>query len=125
MASAVPTTSLDRAPLTARGARVPDLLTADEYSSLAHTLGLTLRESEVLTAALYDEGRAAVGRRLKMSEQTVHVHFGHIFQKLRVRSVAQAISVAFAAYVELKLVSDLPARAGDTLLALGNTGNGR
>ena len=83
------------------GARVPDLLSADEWARLVRSLELTPREAEVLRAAFYVASRGAIARRVGISEDTVHGHCRHIFGKLRVGSIAQAISVALAAHLEL------------------------
>jgi DNA-binding NarL/FixJ family response regulator len=56
---------------------------------------LSTREREVLrnVALGYENGEIAA--RLYVSEATVRTHMGHIFSKLRVRSRAQAIVVAY------------------------------
>jgi DNA-binding NarL/FixJ family response regulator len=61
----------------------------------ASTVPLTPREREVLR--LLAEGLAAdeVAKRLFISKKTVGTHIEHIFTKLRVRSRAQAIAVAY------------------------------
>ncbi len=57
--------------------------------------GLTPRELEVLRHLADGLGQAAIAQRLVISPKTVGTHIEHIFQKLGVRSRAQAVAAAF------------------------------
>lgn len=88
-------------PATSAGARAPDLLSAEQWSRLVRALGLTQREAGLLRAACYDERQRAIADDLGIAEYTVHTHWHNIFSKLGVHSVASALSVVFAAHLEL------------------------
>jgi DNA-binding CsgD family transcriptional regulator/tetratricopeptide (TPR) repeat protein len=59
--------------------------------------GLTDREREVLAALAEGLTNKEIGQRLFISERTVGVHVGHIFDKLQVRSRVQASRVYLTA----------------------------
>jgi DNA-binding NarL/FixJ family response regulator len=54
---------------------------------------LTSREREVLVAVAEGLTNKEIGQRLFISERTVGVHVGHIFDKLQVRTRVQASRV--------------------------------
>jgi DNA-binding CsgD family transcriptional regulator len=58
---------------------------------------LTVREREVLTALAEGLTNREIGERLFISERTVGVHVGHIFDKLQVRTRVQASRVFLTA----------------------------
>jgi DNA-binding CsgD family transcriptional regulator len=58
------------------------------------TLGLTVREAEVLLWVTQGKGNADVATILGMSEKTVKIHLGHIFEKLNVETRTAAALVA-------------------------------
>jgi DNA-binding NarL/FixJ family response regulator len=58
---------------------------------------LTGREREVLAAVAEGLTNREIGQRLFISERTVGVHVGHIFDKLQVRSRVQASRVYLGA----------------------------
>ena len=58
---------------------------------------LTVREREVLAAVAEGLTNREIGQRLFISERTVGVHVGHIFDKLQVRSRVQASRVYLGA----------------------------
>ena len=57
-------------------------------------LGLTPREAEVLLWVAQGKGNSDVGSILGMSEKTVKIHLGHIFEKLSVETRTSAARVA-------------------------------
>jgi DNA-binding NarL/FixJ family response regulator len=57
--------------------------------------GLTQRELEVLGCLTEGLGQSAIAERLVISPKTVGTHIEHIFQKLSVRSRAQAVAAAY------------------------------
>jgi DNA-binding NarL/FixJ family response regulator len=59
--------------------------------------GLTGREREVLAALAEGLTNREIGQRLFISERTVGVHVGHIFDKLQVRTRVQASRVFLTA----------------------------
>jgi DNA-binding NarL/FixJ family response regulator len=59
--------------------------------------GLTDREREVLAAVAEGLTNKEIGQRLFISERTVGVHVGHIFDKLQVRTRVQASRVYLTA----------------------------
>ncbi len=59
--------------------------------------GLTSREREVLAAVAEGLTNREIGERLYISERTVGVHVGHIFDKLQVRTRVQASRVFLTA----------------------------
>jgi DNA-binding NarL/FixJ family response regulator len=58
---------------------------------------LTTREREVLAAVAEGLTNREIGERLFISERTVGVHVGHIFDKLQVRTRVQASRVYLTA----------------------------
>jgi len=58
------------------------------------TLGLTPREAEVLLWVAQGKANGDVGAILGMSEKTVKIHLGHIFEKLNVETRTAAARVA-------------------------------
>ena len=58
---------------------------------------LTQREREVLAAVAEGLTNREIGERLFISERTVGVHVGHIFDKLQVRTRVQASRVYLTA----------------------------
>jgi DNA-binding NarL/FixJ family response regulator len=58
---------------------------------------LTSREREVLAAVAEGLTNREIGARLFISERTVGVHVGHIFDKLQVRTRVQASRVYLGA----------------------------
>ena len=58
------------------------------------TLGLTVREAEVLLWVAQGKANADVATILGMSEKTVKIHLGHIFEKLSVETRTAAAMVA-------------------------------
>jgi DNA-binding CsgD family transcriptional regulator len=69
---------------------VPQAAAADDCDELG---GLTGREREVLAAVAEGLTNKEIGHRLFISERTVGVHVGHIFDKLQVRTRVQASRV--------------------------------
>ena len=66
----------------ARADMKPDFSSAEPLE----TLGLTVREAEVLLWVAQGKGNADVATILGMSEKTVKIHLGHIFEKLNVET---------------------------------------
>lgn len=62
--------------------------------SRLRTLGISNRESEVLTLVASGEANAAIASRLAITERTVKKHLERIYEKLGVRSRTQAVAVA-------------------------------
>ena len=60
-------------------------------------LGLTAREAEVLLWVAQGKANAAVATILGMSEKTVKIHLGHIFEKLNVETRTSAALLAIEA----------------------------
>lgn len=85
---------------TAGQACIPDLLPEDEWSRLVQGLGLSPREADILRCAFYDERSIVIAKCLGLSVNTVHTYRDRLFRKLRVRSMAQVISLAFAVFVQ-------------------------
>ena len=85
------------AEISSVAARAKVSLTADEQSRSPEPQGelgvLTEREREVLEAVAEGLTNREIGQRLFISERTVGVHVGHIFDKLQVRSRVQASRV--------------------------------
>lgn len=68
----------------------PDFSTAAPLESL----GLTVREAEVLLWVAQGKANADVANILGMSEKTVKIHLGHVFEKLGVESRTAAALTA-------------------------------
>jgi DNA-binding CsgD family transcriptional regulator len=93
------------AEITAVAGRARVALTGDEAAArsgpradLGDALGgLTDREREVLAALAEGLTNKEIGQRLFISERTVGVHVGHIFDKLQVRTRVQASRVYLTA----------------------------
>lgn len=69
---------------------VPDFSSAEPLL----VLGLTPREAEVLLWVAQGKANSDVGAILGMSEKTVKIHLGHIFEKLNVETRTAAARVA-------------------------------
>ncbi len=63
-------------------------------STPLESLGLTVREAEVLLWVSQGKANADVATILGMSEKTVKIHLGHIFEKLNVETRTAAAMVA-------------------------------
>ncbi|WP_305782309.1 helix-turn-helix transcriptional regulator [Symbioplanes lichenis] len=82
----------------AERARVPLAVSAAPAAEVQGELAaLTDREREVLAAVAEGLTNREIGRRLFISERTVGVHVGHIFDKLQVRTRVQASRVYLGA----------------------------
>ena len=68
----------------------PDFSTCEPL----HALGLTARESEVLLWVAQGKSNADVATILGMSEKTVKIHLGHVFDKLNVETRTTAAMLA-------------------------------
>lgn len=66
------------------------------------TLGLTVREAEVLLWVSQGKANADVATILGMSEKTVKIHLGHIFEKLSVETRTAAAMVAIETLTRVK-----------------------
>ena len=66
------------------------------------TLGLTVREAEVLLWVSQGKANADVATILGMSEKTVKIHLGHIFEKLSVETRTAAAMVAIETLTRAK-----------------------
>ena len=77
----------------ARADMKPDFSSAEPLE----TLGLTVREAEVLLWVAQGKGNADVATILGMSEKTVKIHLGHIFEKLNVETRTAAAVLAMEA----------------------------
>ena len=73
-----------------------DAEAAPDFSSAQplETLGLTPREAEVLLWVAQGKTNADVATILGMSEKTVKIHLGHIFEKLSVETRTAAARTA-------------------------------
>ncbi|MCW5553992.1 MAG: response regulator transcription factor [Verrucomicrobiae bacterium] len=63
-------------------------------STPLESLGLTVREAEVLLWVAQGKANADVATILGMSEKTVKIHLGHIFEKLNVETRTAAAMIA-------------------------------
>ncbi len=70
-----------------------------DFSNAAplEALGLTAREAEVLLWVAQGKANSAVATILGMSEKTVKIHLGHIFEKLNVETRTSAALLAIEA----------------------------
>jgi DNA-binding NarL/FixJ family response regulator len=66
-------------------------------------LGLTPREAEVLLWVAQGKGNAEVGTILGLSEKTVKIHLGHIFEKLNVETRTAAAMTAMETLARSKV----------------------
>lgn len=75
-----------------------------DFSSAAplETLGLTVREAEVLLWVAQGKANADVATILGMSEKTVKIHLGHIFEKLNVETRTAAAMIAMETLTRVK-----------------------
>ena len=81
--------------------RLPDVLTPEDWTYLMAALRLSPREADILRAGCYDESLNAIAYTLGLSTHTVHTYRSRLYRKLGVRSFAQALSIAFTAYVRI------------------------
>jgi DNA-binding NarL/FixJ family response regulator len=83
-----------------------DVDLSPDFSSAVplEALGLTVREAEVLLWVTQGKANADVSTILGMSEKTVKIHLGHVFEKLNVetRTAAALIAVETLARNKLK-----------------------
>jgi len=66
------------------------------------SLGLTVREAEVLLWVSQGKANADVATILGMSEKTVKIHLGHIFEKLNVETRTAAAMIAMETLTRVK-----------------------
>lgn len=76
----------------------PDFSSAEPLQ----TLGLTAREAEVLLWVSQGKANADVATILGMSEKTVKIHLGHIFEKLNVETRTAAAMMAMETLTRVK-----------------------
>jgi DNA-binding NarL/FixJ family response regulator len=76
-------------------ARLRAALRRSERPAAPQRFGLTRRELEVLARLADGLGHAEIAEALRISPKTVGTHVEHIFQKLGVRSRAQAVAAAY------------------------------
>ena len=78
---------------------LPDADRAPDFSSATpiEALGLTPREAEVLLWVTQGKANSDVATMLGMSEKTVKIHLGHIFEKLNVETRTAAALLAVEA----------------------------
>lgn len=81
---------------------VPELMPDSTWNALVQRLSLSARESDVLKCMFTDERSTSISRKLCIAEATVHTYRERLFRKLGIRSCAQLIALAFAAYLELE-----------------------
>jgi DNA-binding CsgD family transcriptional regulator len=81
--------------------RPPDVLDTVQWNAIAHRLGLSGRERDILRLAMYDESVGAIARGLGLSEHTVRTYRDRLFRKLRTHSVCQVVCVVFATHLTL------------------------
>ena len=62
-----------------------DFLTGAEWVTIANTVHLTTREIVVATLLLHGRTRKSIGRRLRLSPETVRVHIDRLFEKFHVQ----------------------------------------
>jgi DNA-binding CsgD family transcriptional regulator len=67
-------------------------------SASPEALGLSKRETEVLSWVIQGKTDAEIGVILEISSRTVEKHVGRILYKLRVENRTTAASIAFAAW---------------------------
>lgn len=74
----------------------PELIAALAHvltiTSVARSLSLTKRELQVLTWMSQGKSNGQIGRRLRLSEETVKTHARHLYRKLGVRHRAHAVA---------------------------------
>ena len=77
-------------------------------STPLESLGLTVREAEVLLWVSQGKANADVATILGMSEKTVKIHLGHIFEKLNVETRTAAAMVAMEKLSRAKIEAARP-----------------
>jgi DNA-binding NarL/FixJ family response regulator len=85
------TTDIERSlPATVRAVAAGQLCTTEEVRAAVAPKPLSSREREILVTVIMGLSNGEIARRLHISENTVKSHLGSIFEKLGVRSRAEA-----------------------------------
>lgn len=78
-----------------------ELFPGVDWAQISAWLRLSRRESEVLRHAINGDNNLAIGRRLGISESTVHADRDRLYRKLGVDSLARAVVIVFSAYLSI------------------------
>jgi DNA-binding NarL/FixJ family response regulator len=94
-----------------KGLKTPTLLSRRQWHSLALSLGLSNRESEVVQAVFDARTEISIAQKLGISTHTVHTHLDRLYRKLNVNTRSELILRIFAEH----LTVGRPRRARATL----------
>lgn len=65
-----------------------------EEQPIAHTITLSIRESEILKWSARGFSRADIGERLNISLHTVDFHIRHVMKRLDAKNITSAVVMA-------------------------------
>ena len=90
-----------RGDATNRSARITEILTTDECSTLVSSMQLSRREAQVLFCILENESVTTTAHRLGVSVHTVGTYRERLFRKCGAVNSADMISIVFSRYAQL------------------------
>ena len=79
------------------GWRLPDVVSADEWSRLTTDMRLAPREADVLWCAISGDRIGDIATRLGLREGTIKTYRDRLFRKLGVNSATELVSIVGAA----------------------------
>lgn len=79
-----------------------DMLSAEEWRSIADTLRLSGREFQIVRCIFDGETESIIAQELGISPHTVHTHVERLYRKLNVCNRAELVIHIFDAYISLK-----------------------
>ena len=86
----------------ARGAGSRSVLTEAEWRSIAVSLGLAVREFQIVKSIFDGEKEAMIAESLDLSPHTVHTYIERLYRKLRVGSRCELLVRVFGEHLALK-----------------------
>jgi len=90
-------------PNSRRKLKGASLLTDHAWQEIAHTLGITQRELQMVQSVFDNLPEAAIARRFRISAHTVHTHLNRLFKKLTVTTRAELVLRVMEQLVTLTL----------------------
>lgn len=90
------------------------MLSARAWASIARSLNLSRRQTQIVRAVFDDDKETAIAANLGISAHTVHTHLERIYQKLQAHDRVQLVCLVLNEFLRLTLdaTSGLPPICG-------------